>query len=199
MIGAIVLAAGESRRMKRHKVLLPMGEASVIEHIVGQLADSKADEIVVVVGHHGDDVVERLKGREITFVQNDLYKDGMLSSIRAGLKAASGWDGALIVLGDQPSLSHTVVDELISRFEPGSGQLLLPTHDGKRGHPLLIDMQYKEEILTSFDDQGLRGLLQAHADSIQCVELPTDDVLRDMDYPEDYERERDAFDARISQ
>lgn len=197
MIGAIVLAAGESRRMKRHKMLLPLGNTTVVQHVVEQLLESVVESVVVVVGHEGKKIEGLFEGTDVRVVHNEDFREGMLSSVRAGLVARDDdWLGVLLALGDQPSIRRSVVDKLIERFHAGRGEILVPAHEGRRGHPLLFDAVYCEEIMASFDDTGLRGLMERHAEKVVAIETDSDDVLRDMDYPADYERERSAFEMR---
>lgn len=196
MIGAIVLAAGESRRMKRHKMLLPLGNTTILRHIVDQLLESVVDEVIVVSGHQASKIQDLLEDCDVQVVHNEDYREGMLSSVRRGLQALDDRShGVMIALGDQPSIRRSVVDLLVERFHPGRNQILLPEHGGRTGHPLLFDASYCPEIMTSYDDSGLRGLMKAHPRNVTTIAMGTDDVLRDMDYPADYARERRAFES----
>ncbi|HUT23302.1 MAG TPA: nucleotidyltransferase family protein [Sumerlaeia bacterium] len=196
MICAIVLAAGESRRMGTQKLLLPFGDATVVTHVVEQLLRSLANQIYVVVGHQRERIVGELSGLPVSIIENADYKAGMLSSVRCGLRALpEGCEAALIALGDQPALTSTLVSEMVQAFAGTDKGILVPTHQGKRGHPLLFSTQYRDEILTRYDDVGLRGLLHAHPEDILQFHVPTTAVLSDMDYPEDYRRETDLFGA----
>ncbi len=189
MICAIVLAAGRSSRMGAQKLLLEFAGTTVIGHIVDQLLASRIDSIHVVVGHQGDRVAEELTGRNVSIVVNPNPQAGMLSSVRCGLGALQPeCDAALVALGDQPTISATLVDRMIQTFASGEEGIVVPVHDRRRGHPLLFRAGYRDEILTHYDDVGLRGLLRAHRDDI--IELPADSdaVLSDMDYPDDYDR-----------
>jgi len=190
MICAIVLAAGESRRMGAHKVLLPFGAGTVIEHIVDQLLRSAIDHVIVVVGHEGARVAEVLVERPVSVVTNPIYREGMLTSVRSGLKALPPrCETVVLALGDQPALTAALVDELLRAYKQAGKGLLVPLHGVQRGHPLVFAARYGDEILTRFDDAGLRGLLRAHADDVVEFAVPDDAILSDMDYPEDYRRE----------
>ncbi len=206
MISAIVLCAGESRRMGTQKVALPWGEGTVIEHIVGVLAEGGADEILAVTGHRSEVVDALLKGMSAknlaakitpaTVVFNSGYQSGMLSSVRCGLLAASPKSrGFLIALGDQPSISSEVVAALISEFNSDDANrdaILVPTYNGERGHPLLFGSCFRDDVLTRFDDSGLRGLLMAFPERIREVPWKHSAILRSMNYPKDYEFELGA-------
>ena len=190
MISAIVLAAGESRRMGQQKVLLPFGPSTILEEILRAIEGSHVAETIVVTGHNPTPIEELLAGRAVTMVHNDHYLDGgMLSSIRRGLQAVDpATTGVMLFLGDQPQVSTPLINHLIDAFTANEGQILVPSYEGRRGHPFLFDVGYRQTILEEFDDTGLRGLLQRHPDRVQ--ELPWDDahILNDLDTPEDYAR-----------
>jgi molybdenum cofactor cytidylyltransferase len=198
MISAIVLAAGQSRRMGGQKVLLPYGEVTVIEHIVHTLEEAGADEIIAVVGHDADRVAAALQNTAARIVLNPDYQSGMLSSARCGIRAVFTRARAfLIALGDQPSIRCEVVRALIQEFKnlPEDSQaILVPTCDGRRGHPMIVFRHFRDPILTRFDDVGLRGLLQAHPDLVREIPVAHPGILRDMDAPQDYANELDALD-----
>jgi len=191
MICAIVLAAGESRRMGVQKLLLPFGGTTVVGHIVSELNRSVVDTVIVVVGHDGDRVAEELSGRSVSIATNPNYKAGMLSSVRCGLDALpKQCDAVMVALGDQPAISAGLVDEMVQSFGSTDKGILVPLYRGKRGHPILFSVGYRDEVLERYDDVGLRGLLRTHPDDVYELDVPTSAVLSDMDYPEDYQRER---------
>jgi molybdenum cofactor cytidylyltransferase len=197
MICAIVLAAGRSRRMGVQKLLLPFGGKTVIAHIVDQLTASSVDEVYVVVGYQGKQVSEGLSGRPVSIVNNSNYKSGMLSSVRCGLHAISQQCKAVLVaLGDQPSVTMKLIDRMLQNFASTEKQILVPLYDGKRGHPIICSAVYRDEILTHYNDIGLRGLLHAHNEDIFELSVETSGVLSDMDLPEDYRRELALFKAK---
>ena len=190
MICAIVLAAGRSRRMGVQKLLLPFGSKTVITHIVDQLTASSVDEVHVVVGCQGKRVSRELSGRPVSIVNNSNYKSGMLSSVRCGLGAMpKQCHAVLVVLGDQPSVTTKLIDQMLQTFASAEKQILVPLYQGKRGHPIVFSAAYRKEILTHYDSVGLRGLLYAHKEDIFELPVKTSGVLSDMDYPEDYQRE----------
>jgi molybdenum cofactor cytidylyltransferase len=190
MICAIILAAGLSSRMGVQKLLLPFGGKTVIGHIVDQLLVSSIDEIHVVVGHNADQIFAELSGRAISIVNNPDYKSGMLSSVRCGLKSLpEKCRFVMVVLGDQPSISTELIDQMLKSFAATEKDILVPLYQGKRGHPILFSVKYRDEIMMHYDDMGLRGLMHEHSEEVFELEVPTASVLCDMDYPEDYRRE----------
>jgi molybdenum cofactor cytidylyltransferase len=190
MICAIVLAAGLSSRMGVQKLLLPFGGKTVISHIVDQLLASTVDEVHVVVGHQAERISLELSGRAVSIVKNPNYKSGMLSSVRCGLRnLPEKCRDVMVVLGDQPSITTELIDQMLKSFATTEKNILVPLYKGKRGHPILFSSIYRDEILTQYGEVGLRGLLHGHSDDIFELAVSTASVLCDMDCPEDYRRE----------
>jgi molybdenum cofactor cytidylyltransferase len=197
MILAVVPAAGQSRRMGVHKQLLPFAGTTVIGHIVDELLRSRIDEVCVVTGHEAELVCQALQGRRVCIVANpDYQQTDMLASIRGGLNAMPAvLRAVLVALGDQPSISARLIDDMIKCLATCGRGIVVPLYAGRRGHPLLLAGQYRDEILAGYDGLGLRGLLAAHADDVYDLPVSTSDVLSDIDYPEDYRRELARFGA----
>jgi len=194
VIAAIVLAAGESRRMGRQKLLLPYAGKTVIEHIVDQVLASEIAQTVVVTGHDVQAVKAGMLGKPVTLVENLQYKDGMLTSIRAGLQTVSpDAEGFMVVLGDQPSVSAPLIDRLIAAFCEVDKGIVVPLYEDDTGHPIIISMAYRDEVMTKFNDTGLRGFIYGYPEYVHRLPVEMPGVLRDMDTPEDYERELNAL------
>lgn len=194
MICAIVLAAGQSKRMGTQKLLLDYGGKSVIRHIVNQITGSIADDIYVIVGHDSDHVTKEVSDSPASVVINENYRMGMLSSLRCGLSnTPQKCDAVLVALGDQPAITSKLIDEMLDAYEKTQKGIVVPTYQGKRGHPIIVSIKYKDEILTKYDDVGLRGLLHEHSDDIFELTVSTPDVCSDMDVPADYKRQLDLL------
>lgn len=191
MIPAIVPAAGHSHRMGVPKQLLPFGPTTLLGHVVDQLLRSRVSEVYVVVGHEAERVREALLGRPVHMVPNPEYRQGdMLSSVRCGLRALPrDYSAALVALGDQPAVTAELVDAMLHAFRSAGKGIVVPVHNGKRGHPLLLARRYSVEVLTGCDNLGLRGLLAAHPQDVFELPVSTPAVLSDVDSPEDYRRE----------
>ena len=186
---AIVLAAGESRRMGQNKLLLPWRGRTVIESIVTTLHECQLSEVIVVLGHQADRVRVALEDQAVRFALNEKFSDGMLLSVQCGVRAASANTQAfLICLGDQPALSVRLIAPLLQTFAKNKGTIIVPSYRGTRGHPLLVASKYRDEILKLDTSIGLRQLRQRHANEVFVIEIPDDAVLQDLDYPEDYRR-----------
>jgi molybdenum cofactor cytidylyltransferase len=190
MICAVVLAAGLSSRMGVQKLLLPFGGKTIIGHIVEELLSSTIDKVHIVVGHQAERISGELNGLAVSIVHNPDYKSGMLSSVRSGLRSLpEKCQSVMVVLGDQPSITTELINQMLQSFAATEKKILVPLYEGKRGHPVLFSRQYSEEIMTHYDDVGLRGLLHDHPGEVLELKVLTASVLCDMDYPEDYRRE----------
>ncbi len=195
-IGIIVLAAGRSTRMGQQKMLLPLGDSTVVETVVdailGASVAKSATTIVVVSAHAGTghDIARKLADRPMTTVENPDSHGEMLSSVRCGLRALpSDCDAAVIALGDQPSIGSELIDELVAAFRKSEKGIVVPEYAGKRGHPLVLSSKYFPEVLSNFDELGLRGLLAANSSDVLAMPAANREVLDDMDEPDDYSRE----------
>lgn len=192
-VTAIVLAAGRSVRMGRQKLLMPWGDSTVIEHVLEAITSATVAGTVVVTGEHSPEVGEKARAFGANVAVNPDVDAGMLSSVRVGLREADAEAaGFLVALGDMPAISTDIVNRLIDVHGKGA-KIAVPLVHGKRGHPLIFDGQYRDEVLTQFDDEGLRGLLRVHEDKV--VEVPLDELgaVVDIDTPDEYERARDEL------
>jgi CTP:molybdopterin cytidylyltransferase MocA len=144
----------------------------------------------VVTGSDSARVEKELKSTKAIFVYNEQFEEGMLSSVQKGIAALGAESaGFLILLGDQPMVAEKVINRLIALFQKTTKGLLVPTFLGKRGHPVLIDTRYREEIGKLSQAIGLRELFLNHPEDVLEMEVATDEILKDIDTPEDYRRE----------
>jgi molybdenum cofactor cytidylyltransferase len=187
VIWAVILAAGESRRMGTQKLLLPFGETTVVEAVVRTALASKVDRALAVLGADREAVRLKLEPFGVDLTVNKDYEKGMLTSIQAGFRALpADAEAAVIMLGDQPFLGARVIDEVIGGYEESRKGIVIPAYKDRRGHPVLIDMKYRDEVLALDPSDGLRQLMRAHPDDIREVEVDDPNILRDLDTPEDY-------------
>ncbi len=189
-VWAIVLAAGESRRMGSPKMLLPYNDVTIIEQVINNLMDSNADRVVVVVGADREEIMKVTRQYDVFHCYNTDYKSGMLSSVKCGFNSLpEGCLAALIMPGDQPMTGPGEINRVISSFIESDRGLVMAAHNGRRGHPLIVDMKYLEEVLSLPEEEGLRVLAERHPEDV--FESDTDDpsVLRDIDTQEDYMNE----------
>jgi len=191
-ICAVVLAAGESRRMGKHKLVLPWGNTTVIGQVVSVLHDAGVGQIIVVTGAAHDLIKHVLEGSDAQIIQNQPSADGeMLVSLQIGLsKAENHIQAALVVLGDQPQIQPEVVQAVMHNHADTHAKLVVPSFEMRRGHPWLVARPLWPEIVTLQKLFTLRDFLIAHANSIQYVNVDTPSILKDLDTPLDYQRER---------
>jgi len=188
-VAAIVLAAGLSRRMgPRNKLLLPDENGQpMVARVVDAVLASAARPVLVVLGHQAEAVEQALAGRTVRCVHAAGYARGLSASLKAGLAALpESAPGAMICLGDMPLVTAPMLDQLLAAFDPDEGRrIVVPTHAGQRGNPVIWDRSLFPEILASVrGDSGARFVLERHADEIVEVEMADDSVLRDFDTPE---------------
>jgi molybdenum cofactor cytidylyltransferase len=179
--------------MGQAKVLLPWSHGrTILEHIIQQLIAARVDPIVVVTGHRADEVRPLAETMGAITAHNPDYATGeMLSSVKAGLRALPANVGAaLMVLGDQPRIQPRVIESVLMAYAEGRGEIVAPSYQHRRGHPILIDRRYWGEILALPADGAPRDVINRHADRVAYVDVDTDSVLRDVDTPEDYRDER---------
>lgn len=192
MIAAIILAAGQSKRMGQPKMLLPWGAMTVIEQVVATFRNAGVEEIVVVTGGARVQVESLIERFQIRTVHNPGYETGeMLSSLQFGLSAMSSQvEAALIGLGDQPQVQEPTVQRLRQAFLERGSRLLVPSFQRRRGHPWLVARPLWNELLGMKTPESPRDFLNRHAGEIDYVEVNTPTILADLDTPEDYRKSR---------
>jgi CTP:molybdopterin cytidylyltransferase MocA len=187
-IVAVLLAAGRSRRMGAFKPLLPFGGRTVAEACVEGLRGAGVGEVVVVVGHRADEVRAALAGvGGVRFALNDEAGSGMGVSVARGVEAVSGAARAVLVaLVDQPAVPSAEVEAIVGAWRRTGARLVLPEWEGRGGHPVLVDLALREELLKLAPEKGLRALFDAHRAEVLRVPAGSPFVARDMDTWEDY-------------
>ncbi len=189
MIWAIVLAAGESKRMGEPKLLLPFHGRALLQAVVETAVGSGIDGTLVVLGAHAERVGPLLDPYPVERVFNPDWPAGMLSSVRCGIRnlpAAAG--AALIFLGDQPGISPGTIAAVLGAYRTTGKGLVHPGRRGAGGHPLLVDMKYREAVERLDPAVGLKGLLALHPEDVGLVEAADEAAILDIDTPEDYRR-----------
>jgi molybdenum cofactor cytidylyltransferase len=186
-IACIVLAAGRSTRMgAANKLLADVGGRPMVRGVVEAVLASRAGPVLVVTGHQAASVETVLRGLDVTFVDNPDYADGLSSSLKVGIGAVpAGCDGALVLLGDMPQIAGAHLDHLIAAFAAEEGAVIIvPTHEGRRGNPVLWPRAYFAEMLQLEGDAGAKRLMAVHAGDVREVDLDTDAIFLDVDTPE---------------
>ena len=185
-VAAIILAAGRSERMGAFKPLLSFGPKTVIETCIDHLRSGGVETIIVVVGHRAEDVKNHLKNSRVTFAINPDSQSEMSASIACGLGQLPGQPRAVIITPvDHPAVPAEVVATLISQWQKGA-QLVVPTWNGRGGHPVLVDLCFRDELLNLNPGRGLKALFDAHQAEVNRVEVNSPHIARDMDTWDDY-------------
>jgi molybdenum cofactor cytidylyltransferase len=185
-VAAIVLAAGQGRRMGGpNKLAATIGGKSLVRIAAEAAVASRADSVIVVTGHQPETVRASLAGLEAEFVHNPDFADGLSTSLRRGIAALpEDVDGAVVLLADMPGIDAGVIDRLIAAFDPAGGTLIVvPTFEGKRGNPVLWSRRLFPELLAVAGDTGGRHLIGQNADAVAEVEIGPA-VALDVDTPE---------------
>lgn len=191
-IAAIILAAGRSRRMGKFKPLLPFGNQTVIESCVGNLRATGIEEIIVVVGHRADRIQEALNSVPVKFVINPNPDGEMSSSIELGVGAISPVAKAVLITPvDHPGVSSSIIRSLIEHWRTGH-KLIQPEFEGKGGHPVLIDLAYRHELMNLGEEAGLRRFFASRRQEVLRLPVESPFVAQDMDTWDDYLRLHEA-------
>ena len=194
-ITAIILAAGLSKRLGRNKLLLPLGDETVLRKTAKAVLASAVSEVILVTGHEEAKVKKAVGDLDVRLTHNPRYAEGQSTSMIAGIEAAHEEAGAyLFVLGDQPLLTPEIVNEVISLYYKSRPEALVaaPVFQVRRGNPTLFSASLRDELLQTSGDAGGRGIIQRLENEspgkIVFLELPNDDMFLDIDTEEDYER-----------
>jgi len=193
-IAAVVLAAGLSSRMGANKLLVDISGQPLIRRTVEAALASHASPVIVVTGRDAEQVGDALSGLDVRLVKNDDFAKGLSTSLKSGVNAVPAEsDGALIVLGDMPSVTPTLLDTLIAAFDPAESRAIcVATHAGKRGNPVLWARRFFPEMMAIEGDVGAKHIIAANDELVCEVEASTDAPLVDIDTKEDLA----AFTAR---
>ncbi len=186
-IAAVVLAAGQSRRMgSENKLLRKIGHDSVVRMVVRDVAASKVDHMIVATGHEQEKVVAELAGFKISVSHNADFSSGLSTSLRTALaKVPADCHAVLICLGDMPFIGSALIDSLIDAFDPRAQQnICVPTYRGKRGNPVLWDRRYIQEMMEVRGDVGAKHMIGDYEEFVIEVVTHNAGVLTDLDTPQ---------------
>jgi len=189
MIAAVVLSAGESSRMGEPKALLRIDGETFIERIVRALKNGGLERIVVVLGFNAEEMRQKIEQLPVEIVVNSDYKLGQLSSLQAAIRHLEkdrSCDGMLIHLVDHPYIDSVLVRAMLQRFGDSKNLIVVPRHQGKRGHPVIFSRALFAELLDAPMSEGAKAVVNAHRD--ETLEIDTEDVgiTLDIDTPELY-------------
>ena len=199
MIAAVVPAAGHSTRMGRPKLALPLGDRTVLEHVIAALRAGGAEQVVVVVGPHVPELIPLAKAAGAGVCRLSESTPDMRATVEDGLNWLEGHispppEAFLLAPADHPTLDAAVVRTLCDCFRSDPARsILIPTHGGRRGHPVLFAWRRVNGIRALPQDRGINVYVREHAAEVREIEVETPSVLWDLDTPEDYDRCRTGF------
>lgn len=187
MITAIIMAAGESRRLHRPKQLVRFKGRTLLEHTIKCVTGSACEKIVVVVGAYKEKITETISSKPVEIIENNNWKEGKASSIRAGVNAIMSMKQkvkAIIILTcDQPYLTTAILDQMIALYYTGGRNIVACKYGNTVGVPAIIPQKYFSALLSLTNDQGAKEIIAASIKSTQTVEFPKGEI--DIDRPDD--------------
>ncbi len=189
-VHALLIAAGESKRMGAPKQLLPWGTKTLIEHQIEILQEAKLT-VSVVLGANAESIQKTIVHLDVKVYHNDDWNLGMGTSISCGAKSIhfnkNHYDGILIALVDQPLLTSEHFQKMIDCFESGKNQIIVSQSDtGFTGPPTLFDISYLDELMALQGEAGAKPIIKKHQNNV--VKIPCQGSLGDIDTPEAYQR-----------
>lgn len=189
MIAGLILAAGESSRMRRDKALLTYRGQTFLETILKNLGAAGIKRIIVVLGHHAEVIQAKVMLDTAQIVINQDYARGQTSSLQAGLEALADEppEAVLLCLVDHPAVSAEVMAKLVERFESTHTPVVIPTFQGERGHPVVISRALFPELRALLPAEGANTVIRKYRDATEFVEVDDRGILIDVDEPHTYE------------
>ena len=187
-VGAVLLAAGEGRRMGGvAKSLIALQGVPLINRQLVALSGAGVDEVVVVTGHAREAVEAAVASFPLTLAHNADYAQGQQGSVRVGLHALGPkFDAVLIVLADQPLIAAADLTELIAAFKKRPrGQVVVPVVQGQRGNPIVLSAEAREDIMASATNLGCRNLIERNPALVYAHQTANTRFVTDLDTPED--------------
>jgi molybdenum cofactor cytidylyltransferase len=190
MIAGLILAAGESSRMGTPKATLTYRGRTFLERIVQTLREGGLERIVVVLGHQAEDIQRQIKIEAAQVVINPDYRSGQTSSLQVGLRSliADDLEAVLLCLVDHPAVAAETVRRIGATFRQYGAPVVIPTCQGRRGHPVLIGRQVFGELLSLACDAGADSVVRRYRPATQFVEVEDEGIVIDVDDPESYRR-----------
>ncbi len=171
-----------------NKLLLPFGSSTILEQTVDTLLNSKLDDVIVVLGYGANEIRKLIASRPVTIVVNPDYHQGISTSIIAGLNLVDSQAQAVtLALGDQPLINSQAINRLVKEFYNHDRGIVIPTYKGKRGHPIIFAIKYKEKLLELKGDIGGRQIIKEHPDDILEVVVRSEGINIDVDNISDYQ------------
>jgi molybdenum cofactor cytidylyltransferase len=186
MLAAAILAAGESRRMVQPKALLPYQGRTFVEHLYRATRHPRVGLTRIVLGADADDIRAKLRVEPAVIVLNPDWQSGQLSSLQTAIRSlpAAATEGLLLCPVDHPLISAALVSELIEKFDRSGKLIVLPTYDGRRGHPVIFRASLYDELLAASPEIGARQVVWKHAAEVAEVPTGEEGVILNLNDPD---------------
>jgi molybdenum cofactor cytidylyltransferase len=190
MLGAVILAAGESRRMGSPKALLLHNDQTFLEHLIQISRHPKVCAQRVVLGAGAIEIAKRAGVDNSMTVINPDWEKGQLSSMQAAIQALASTpvDGLIFFLVDHPLVTSSLVSELIEQFYRSGKQIVLPIFRGRRGHPVIFSKELFVELLAAPEETGARAVVWKHARDVEEVPTEEEGVILNLNDPDAFQR-----------
>ncbi|HOO90692.1 MAG TPA: NTP transferase domain-containing protein [Syntrophales bacterium] len=196
---ALILSAGYSSRMNELKPLLSLNRSLVVEHTITCFRRAGINDIRVVLGYRAGDLVPIVDRHGVRYILNDRFKEGMYSSIRKGVESFERNIEAFFLLPvDMPIVDSETIKKLAVAYSNTGARIIYPCFQGFRGHPPLIATEYIQEILTTEQPDGMRGLLRRHEKDAVDIEAEDLGILIDINTPFEYRHLLDLDSSRTA-
>ena len=177
--------------MGKLKQLMPMGKSTILEQTIDNFLGSQADEVIVVAGHRSEDTIKVIGGRPVKITINPAYRQGMSTSIVAGLSVVdSRAQAVMLALGDQPFIDSQTINHLIAEFYNHKKGIAIPVFKRRRGHPVIFDIKYREQLLRLEGDIGAREIIARHPEDVLEVAVNCEGIYIDIDTVDSYDLRR---------
>jgi molybdenum cofactor cytidylyltransferase len=188
MLTAVILAAGESKRMGSPKALLLYHDRTFLEHLLDITRHPKIGSQLIVLGAGADEISKHVGLTPEMTVVNPDWQNGQLSSIKAAIKSigSSPTDGVLLCLVDHPLITSALVGELIETFYGAGKSIVLPTFHGKRGHPVIFARKLFDELLAAPEENGARSVVWQHAHEVAEVSTTEEGIVLNLNDPDTF-------------
>jgi len=192
----VILAAGSSSRFGSAKQLLHFNNKTLLQHVIDEAIDSGAEPVIVVTGANADEVEKEIKNKKVEFVFNKSWKEGMASSIVAGVKKAitliNDIEKIIITVSDQPFVSSTLFKQLYQTQEKNVQQIVACSYANTIGTPVLFTQNYFDALMSLQGEEGAKKILKANNSDVTTIDFPQGaiDIDTQKDYDELLDRQR---------
>jgi molybdenum cofactor cytidylyltransferase len=187
-VSAILLAAGESKRMGKPKLLLPIGNDTILGKTIDNVLSSRVDEVIVVLGAEAQEIKKAIAGKPAKVVFNPDYRQGMSTSLTTGLKQVSARaQRVMVALCDQPFIEKKTYNRLIEESLDSGKGIIVPTYKAKRGNPIIFSINYKDELMGLEGDVGGKEILRRHPDDVLEVAVDSESIYINLNTMDEYD------------